>query len=551
MTVSKTLLMSMEGTKAEIRPMLPTDIQAVVDLQVRVFPEMPKWTEGELGQHLSVFPEGQLVAVDGQRNIIGSASSLIIDWDDYADSAKWPTITGYGTFSTHNPLGKTLYGADMCVDPSARRRGVGSLLYEARKAMVRQRGLKRLLTGGRIPGYAEVARSMTPQEYVAEVVRGKKKDPTLSFQLANGLIVLDVVPEYLDDPESRGYATLLEWLNPEYTVTVSLEESEEIAAMDEPDLEAARALPLASRVRIATFQYFLRPIHSFEDFATQVEFFVRSAQEYRCQFALFPEYFSMQLLSYLRESAPARAVRRLAQLTPKYEELFKRLSKQSGLYIIAGTHPVIQQGELFNAAHLFTPSGRVFRQKKVHLTQTEKGPYQMSRGHGFYVYHTDYGRIAILVCYDVEFPEAARVLAEAGAQIIFVPSCTDERQGFCRVRYCAQARASENQIYVAMAGTVGNLPDVPCMATHYGQSAILTPSDYFFARDGIAAEGTVNQEQMVIADVDLHLLEEQRINGTVLPLNDLIRDAYDRVIHFADHGIESAPDGPQTKQSLP
>jgi predicted amidohydrolase len=131
---------------------------------------------------------------------------------------------------------------------------------------------------------------------------------------------------------------------------------------------------------------------------------------------------------------------------------------------------------------------------------------------------------------------ATRVLAEAGAQIIFVPSCTDERQGFCRVRYCAQARASENQIYVAMAGTVGNLPEVPCMATHYGQSAILTPSDYFFARDGIAAEGTVNQEQMVIADVDLNLLEEQRINGTVLPLNDLIRDAYDRVIHYADHG---------------
>lgn len=123
----------------------------------------------------------------------------------------------------------------------------------------------------------------------------------------------------------------------------------------------------------------------------------------------------------------------------------------------------------------------------------------MSRSHGFYVYHTGFGRVAILLYYDVEFPEAARVLAEAGAQIIFVPSCADERQGFCRVRYCAQARASENQIYVAMAGTVGNLPEVPCMATHYGQSAILTPSDYFFARDGIAAEGTVNQEHMVIA----------------------------------------------------
>jgi predicted amidohydrolase len=133
-------------------------------------------------------------------------------------------------------------------------------------------------------------------------------------------------------------------------------------------------------------------------------------------------------------------------------------------------------------------------------------------------------------------------VAEAGAQILFVPSCTDERQGFCRVRYCAQARASENQIYVAMAGTVGNLPEVPHMATHYGQAAILTPSDYFFARDGIAAEGNVNQEQMVLSDVDLDLLEERRVNGTVLPLNDLIRDAYDRVIHCTDQPAGDLPE---------
>ncbi|HYL62924.1 MAG TPA: GNAT family N-acetyltransferase [Candidatus Methylomirabilis sp.] len=527
--------MNVEYSTVVVRPMVAADIPAVVDLQRRVFPEGLRWIDEELIQHLSIFPEGQLVALDESGKIIGSASSLIIDWDDYSESAKWSSITGHGSFNTHDPLGKTLYGADMCVDPAARRRRVGSLFYETRKKMIKERGLKRLLTGGRIPGYSEVAQTMTPQEYVGEVVRGRRKDPTLSFQLGNGLIVLDVVPEYLEDPDSRGYATLLEWLNPEYTVTVSFEESEEAAAMDAIKEESPRERAVPPRVRVAAFQYLLRPIHCFEDFSTQVEFFVRSAQEYRCQFALFPEYFSMQLLSYLHEPAPARAVRRLAQLTPEYEGLFKRLAKESGLYIVAGTHPVIQQGELFNAAHLFTPNGRIFRQKKVHLTQTEKGPYQMSRGHGFYVYHTDYGRVAILVCYDVEFPEAARVLAEAGAQIIFVPSCTDERQGFCRVRYCAQARASENQIYIAMTGTVGNLPEVPCMATHYGQAAILTPSDYFFARDGIAAEGTVNQEQMVIADVDLNLLEEQRVNGTVLPLHDLIRDAYDRVIHHADH----------------
>ncbi len=524
--------MNPDKPSISIRQMTLEDVPALVEMQNRIFPGMPTWTPAELIHHMEVFPEGQLVAVDESGKLLGSASSLIIDWDDYSESAKWSVITGDGTFDTHNPLGKTLYGADMGVDPLAHRRGIGSLLYDARKKMVRARGLKRLLTGGRIPGYARVSARMTPADYVAEVVKGALKDPTLSFQLANGMIVLDVVPEYLEDKESRGFATLLEWLNPEYVTNLGLQAGGEYAALEGE--EALQTLPRPARVRIAAMQYLLRPISRFEDFATQVEFFVRSAKEYGAQFAVFPEYFSMQILSYLREPSPARAVRRLALLAPDYENLFTKLATENKLYIIAGTHPVIQQGELFNAAHLFTPNGRVFRQKKVHLTQTEKGPYQMSRGHGFYLYHTEYGKIAILVCYDVEFPEAARVLAEAGAQIIFVPSCTDERQGFCRVRYCAQARAIENQVYVAMAGTVGNLPEVPHMATHYGQAAILTPSDYFFARDGIAAEGSVNQEQMVVSDVNLDLLEERRINGTVIPLNDLIKDAYDRVIHYAD-----------------
>ena len=522
-----------------VRRMTPADIAGVAEMQRKVYPEALAWDAFELAHHLEVFPEGQLVAIDSAGQLVGSASSLIIDWDDYAESAHWSAITAQGTFDTHNPLGKTLYGADLCVDPSARRLHVGSLFYEARKKLIRELGLKRLLTGGRIPGYAQVSQDMTPQEYVADVVSGTRKDPTLSFQLANGLVVLDVVPEYLEDTDSRGFATLLEWLNPEYVTTLNLEAPETTEAAAEPG--AARERQRPTRVRIASMQYLLRPISTFQDFATQVEFFVRSAREYRSHFVLFPEYFTMQLLSYLREPAAARAVRRLAQLTPDYEALFTRLATENGLYIIAGTHPVIQEGQLFNAAHLFTPHGRIYRQKKVHLTAAEKASYQMSRGHGFYVYHTDYGDIAILVCYDVEFPEASRVLAEAGAQILFVPSCTDERQGFCRVRYCAQARASENQIYVAMSSTVGNLPDVPCMATHYGQASILTPSDYFFARDGIAAEGTVNQEQMVISDVDLGLLEEQRVNGTVLPLNDLIKDAYDRVIHYTDSPNGNAP----------
>jgi len=518
-----------------VRQMTLNDIPAVIELQLRAFPGQLPWRTEQLARHIQVFPEGQMVVSDPDDSIVGSSSSLLIDWDDYAESANWSSITGQGTFDTHNPLGKTLYGADMGVDPNARRQGIGTFLYEARKDLIRERGLKRLLTGGRIPGYGAVASEITAKEYVAEVVAGKRKDPALTFQLGNGLVVLDVVPGYMQDTESAGFATLLEWLNPEYTSSVSLQASLQHAALEQASAEALRGTPRPRRVRIAAVQYLLRPIASFDDFARQVEFFVHSAKDYKAHFILFPEFFTMQLLSYINEPAPALAVRRLARMAPQYEELFIRLAKETGIYIIGGTHPVFQRGKVFNAAHLFTPNGQVFRQKKVHLTPTESGPYQLSRGHGLYLYHTDFGNIAILICYDVEFPEVARVMAEAGAEILFVPSCTDGREGFCRVRYCAQARAIENQIYVAMTGTVGNLPLVPYMNTNYGQAAILTPSDYFFARDGIAAEGTINQEQLVVADVDLDLLDEQRVNGSVIPLQDLIKDAYDNVVHFSDY----------------
>jgi predicted amidohydrolase/GNAT superfamily N-acetyltransferase len=528
-----------------VRPMTLEDVPAVLDLQRRAFAGVQiSGTTEKLASQIAAFPEGQHVAVDQTGRIVASSSTLIIDWDDYSRSARWSEITDHGTFSTHNPLGKTLYGADIGVDPAARRQGIGSLFYEVRKEIVKERGLKRMLTGGRIPGYAQVSGQLSPREYVAEVVMGKRTDPTLSFQLANGFVVLDVVPSYIADPASGGFATLLEWLNPAYVTSLSFQAREERASVEELGEASLRERLRPRRVRIAAMQYLLRPIKCFEDFATQVEFFVRSARGYRSNFVLFPEFFTMQLLSYLRDPAPARAVRRLAELTPAYEELFTRLATETGMYIIAGTHPVMQGGEVFNAAHLFTPRGLVFRQKKVHLTPVEKGPYQLSRGHGFYLYHTDFAKVAILVCYDVEFPEAARCLAEAGAQILFVPSCTDGRHGFYRVRYCAQARAIENQVYVAMAATVGNLPEVPYMNTNYGQAAILTPSDYFFARDGIANEGIVNQEQMIIADVDLELLDEQRITGSVIPLTDLIEDAYDRVIHSVDRHVNGAPPAP-------
>jgi predicted amidohydrolase len=279
------------------------------------------------------------------------------------------------------------------------------------------------------------------------------------------------------------------------------------------------------RVRIAAVQYNLRKINSFEDFEQQINFVMESAAEYNPHYVLLPELFTTQLLSFVQTKEAYSAVRRLGEYTDQYIKLMKSYAMQHKFYLIGGTHPTKLNGGVINRAYLFTPDGKVFHQDKVHRTRWEKELWKTEPGQEFKVFKTEHAPISIMVCYDVEFPEAARMVSEAGAEIIFVPSCTDDRQGFLRVRYCCQARAIENQIFVVMASTVGNLP-VENMNLHYGQAAIITPSDFPFSRDGIAAEGIINHEQIIIADLDLDLLDESRLKGSTIPLMDKRKDIY-------------------------
>ena len=200
----------------------------------------------------------------------------------------------------------------------------------------------------------------------------------------------------------------------------------------------------------------------------------------------------------------------------------RRESARSGIYIVGGTLPVwdTHYEQVFNQGYLFSPSGRVGVQRKLHMTRFESEEWMIAAGHRLRVFDTEHGRMAITICYDVEFPELARAAARAGAELLLVPARTDDRQGYLRVRYCAQARAIENQMYVVQACTVGSIPMVPAISLNYGQAAIMTPSDFAFARDGIRAEGVPNEESMVIADLDRSLLAEGRESGTVLPLRD-------------------------------
>jgi GNAT superfamily N-acetyltransferase len=197
--------------------MLMGDIPGVIDLQRRAFPKMPSWTANQLESHLQIFPEGQIVASDAKDFILGSASSLIVDSERFNHEASWDEITGYSHFKTHAPHGDTLYGADIGVDPAVRGLGIGAMLYTGRKAIVEALNLKSLVAGGRIPGYGAVAHLMDAETYVAQVLKGKRHDPVLGFQVRNGFQVRGLIPGYWPaDQASCGYATLIEWPNPAY-----------------------------------------------------------------------------------------------------------------------------------------------------------------------------------------------------------------------------------------------------------------------------------------------------------------------------------------------
>jgi len=276
------------------------------------------------------------------------------------------------------------------------------------------------------------------------------------------------------------------------------------------------------RIRVASLQYFVRPVQSFEQFADQVSGLVQTAADYGCQLVVFPEYFTVQLLTLGDVKRPITVqIRDLARQGERYVELMRGVARKHGLYIAGGTIPALGSGdEVFNDGYFFAPSGEFGVQGKLHMTRFEREEWMISARTGLNLFETPFGRVAILICYDVEFPELARAAARAGAFLILVPSCTDDRQGFLRVRYCAHARTIENQVYCVHSPLVGSLPMVPAVSLNYGQAAILTPSDFAFSRDGILAEGVPNQESMVIGELNLTTIRDSRADGTVLPLRD-------------------------------
>ncbi len=494
--------------RLNLRTMRTSDYESLVEMEARCFPGMACWESDQFGSQIERFPDGQF-CVEYEGRVIASASSLIVDFEQHKDWHDWKAISDSGYIRNHDDAGDTLYGIEMMVHPDFRGLKLSRRLYEARKRLARQRNLRRIIVAGRIPGYGAHAQEMTASEYVDNVVSKKLYDQVLTSQISNGFSLRSLIPAYLPvDTDSKGYATFLEWVNLDH------------ASDPNQRFHAVKV------VRLCLAQYMMRRVDSFDEFAKQCEFIVDTGSDYKSDFVLFPELFTNQLLSLVKSPSAAQAARKLAEFTPQYLELFNDLAIRYNVNIIGGSQLTVEGDDLFNIAYLFRRDGTIGKQYKIHVTPTERRWWGVSRGSKVEVFDTDRGKIAILICYDSEFPELTRIASARGAKILFVPFNTSERYGYLRVRHCSQARAIENQMYVAIAGCAGMMPFVDNADMHYAQCAVLTPSDFSFARDAVASESMPNIETIVVHDVDLELLRRNRIDGTVRPWTDRRTDLY-------------------------
>ena len=424
------------------------------------------------------------------EKIVGCALSIIVNYDDVKNDHTYAQVTGKETFNTHNPKGNILYGIEVFIHPQYRGLRLARRMYEYRKELCETLNLKAIMFGGRIPNYHKYADQIRPKEYIDKVKQKEIYDPVLTFQLSNDFHVRKVMRNYLPNDEESSPKTT---------------------------------------VRVGLVQWQMRTYKTLDDLFEQVEFFVDAVSDYKSDFVLFPEYFNAPLMAKFNDEGESEAIRGLAAYTNEIRERFVKLAISYNINIITGSMPFIKEedGRLYNVGFLCRRDGTYEMYEKIHVTPDEIKSWGLSGGKSLQTFDTDCAKIGVLICYDVEFPELSRIMADQGMQILFVPFLTDTQNAYSRVKVCAHARAIENECFVVIAGSVGNLPRVHNMDIQYAQSGVFTPCDFAFPTDGKRAEATPNTEMILVSDVDLDLLNELHTYGSVRNLKDRRNDLYE------------------------
>ncbi len=270
-------------------------------------------------------------------------------------------------------------------------------------------------------------------------------------------------------------------------------------------------------MKIAAAAYPIDWFDSFDDYAAKLARWVADAD---ADLLVFPEYGAMELASLGGRDVAGdleASLHAVAALGPQVRALHADLTARHGCHILGASGPVFDGARPVNRAVLYGPEGMIGHQDKQIMTRFEREEWHVTGAPGLRILNTALGRIGILICYDSEFPLLGRVLAQAGAQILLVPSCTDTVAGFNRVRIGAMARALESQCVVVQAPTVGPCDWMPALDANRGRASIYGPPDGFWPETGIIAEGAMDAPGWVRATVDLSRVAASRGDGAVLP----------------------------------
>lgn len=483
------------------------ELKSVVDASYPGLRDL-HWAKHEIEKLVSLFPEGQ-IALKVNGELAGCAFALRQNHTIVDRAHSYSEITGNDTFKTHKKDGNILYGIDVFISPKYRGLRLGRRLYDYRKELCEKLNLRGIAFGARMPNYHKHAEQLTPLQYLKKVQEREIADPVLNFQFNNDFHPKKILKNYLEgDEESLDNAVLMEWNNVYYE-----------APSDTPGTRT-------KVIRVGLVQWQMRRYKGLEELMDQAEFFLDSISGYRSDFALFPEFFNAPLMADYNHLSEHEAIRKLAEFTEPIVARFSELAISYNINIITGSMPEMKDGKLKNVGYLCHRDGSTDSFEKLHVTPDEERVWGLTGGDFFKTYETDCGKIGILICYDVEFPEVSRLLAEDGMDVLFVPFLTDTQNGYSRVRNTAQARAIENECYVAIAGSVGNLPKVSNMDIQYAQSMVFTPCDFAFPSTGIKAEATPNAEMILVVDLDIDLLRELNEFGSVRNLKDRRLDLF-------------------------